>query len=443
MQELDLAQAVYNSYPQTFSSSARSHSEQFRQQNQGSRHGDETNIFFQNYQPLSVVLPWMRLLASIFPNHVRMTNVGTSYEGRDIPALRIGVHPTNSEDPLSPRKTIIITGGIHAREWISTSSVNYAAYSLATQYGKSQLVTNLVESFDWVFIPTVNPDGYTYTWNEDRLWRKNRQATPLRFCSGIDLDRSYGYHWDGAVTADNPCSESFAGEGPLEAAETRTFVDWIRNETRNNSMEVVGFLDLHSYSQEVLYPYSYSCTASPPSLENLQELAMGLAKAIRLSDGHYYKVVSACEGNVNPTSTRDIRKSNLPQGGGSALDWFYGEMGVRYAFQIKLRDTGSYGFLLPKEHIVPTGKEVLEAVLYFGRHLRGDLDFQESEQGSGLISAKFHLPFFGSSPPPKSPEESRLDSPASLNEGSVDIGAAKDEQLLDEHEQWELRRRRR
>ncbi|KAI9659421.1 MAG: putative metallocarboxypeptidase ecm14 [Bathelium mastoideum] len=438
MQELDLAQAVYNSYPQTFSASANPHSDLLSVSAHRPKNAEETNIFFQNYQPLSVIVPWMRLLSSIFPTHVRMISVGETHQGRSIAALRIGVHPTNNDDPLPPRKTIIVAGGIHAREWIGTSSVSYVAYSFATQYGKSAFIKNLVDSFDWVFIPTVNPDGYDYTWNEDRLWRKNRQSTRLRFCSGIDLDRSYAYHWDGAVTSDNPCSESFAGEEPLEAVETRTFTEWLRNETNYNNAEIVGFLDLHSYSQEVLYPYSYSCTASPPSLENLQELAMGLAKAIRLADGHYYKVISACGENALPDSDKDARRSVLPQGGGSALDWFYGEMGVRLSFQIKLRDTGSYGFLLPREHIVPSGKEVLEAVLYFGKYLRGELDLRASEK-SGMPPAKTESPL-RSEGAYESNEQQRSSVPLKHELNDIDEPL---QQESDQHEQLELRRRRR
>ncbi|KAL9099801.1 MAG: hypothetical protein Q9187_009446, partial [Circinaria calcarea] len=39
---------------------------------------------------------------------------------------------------------------------------------------------------------------------------------------------------------------------------------------------------------------------------------------------------------------------------------------------IKLRDTGSYGFLLPSKNIVPTGKEAFSAAMYFGKYLLGN-----------------------------------------------------------------------
>ena len=243
----DLAQAIFESYPSLplvdsstpVQEASRSFSPDLRPST------DETNIFFRDYQPLSVIVPWMRLLRSLFPSHVRMINIGISYEGRDIPALRVGVHPTNSEQQVSPRKTIIVAGGSHAREWISTSTVNYIAYSFITAYGKSKSMTKLLETYDWVFVPTLNPDGYVYTWENDRLWRKNRQQTALRFCKGLDLDRAYGFEWDSEASKSSPCSESFSGESPFEAVESRRFANWVRNETENNNVEFVGFLGMY------------------------------------------------------------------------------------------------------------------------------------------------------------------------------------------------------
>src|SRR5271170_889537 len=59
--------------------------------------------------------------------------------------------------------------------------------------------------------PVVNVDGYEYSWTTDRLWRKNRQPTPVPFCTGIDPDKSWDYMWnapDSQPFNSNPCSES-------------------------------------------------------------------------------------------------------------------------------------------------------------------------------------------------------------------------------------------
>ncbi|KAL1898954.1 putative metallocarboxypeptidase ecm14 [Ceratocystis pirilliformis] len=301
-------------------------------------------VFFQDYQPLPA---------------------RTSFEGREITGIRIGVNADLSDE--APRKTILVIGGLHAREWVSTSSVNYLAWAFATRYNKDHVVTKIVESFDIIFVPVLNPDGFEYTWSSDRLWRKSRQPTGSQDCHGLDLDHTFSFGWEGSsVMHKNPCSEGFAGVKPFEAIETLELSNWARNVTQDNSTHFVGLIDLHSYSQQVLFPYSHSCHVEPPNLENLEELAAGLTKAIRLSDGGMYTFASACEGSIAKSGP------HLETGGGSAIDWFHHEMQAHFSYQIKLQDTGVYGFLLPREYIIPSGEEMFSALKYFGDYLLGN-----------------------------------------------------------------------
>ncbi|KAI1172293.1 hypothetical protein F4777DRAFT_590624 [Nemania sp. FL0916] len=332
-----------------------------------SKNTDVTDVYFQDYQPYSVMLAWMRLIDSMFQGRgtVQLISIGKSYEGRDIPALRVGIRPDH--DASSPsREIVLVTGGLHAREWISTSSVSYAAWSFIQSIDNDPIVEKILQRFDLVFVPVLNPDGYEYTWEVDRLWRKSRQRTKMSYCPGLDLDHSFSYQWNSVDHQNEPCSESYGGDEPFQAVEAARLADWAQAQVENGS-KFVAYLDLHSYSQQVLVPYSFSCHAQPPNMENLQEVAMNLAKHMRLSNGELYTVTSACEGAV-PGSAGPLVEAR----GGSAIDYFYHELGAHYSYQIKLRDTGSYGFLLPSENIVPVGEEIFQAMKYLGDFLLGN-----------------------------------------------------------------------
>ncbi|EXJ66323.1 uncharacterized protein A1O5_10475 [Cladophialophora psammophila CBS 110553] len=377
----DLARAVYDTYPESPFADEKT-SSLTTPHDWRVKGNTPHDLFFQDYQPLSVLYPWLRLLASLFPTHASLMSIGTSAEGRDIPALRIGAQVDDSStDSHASRHTLLIVGGSHAREWISVSTVAYIAYSLVTRYGHPQFpeVTKILNHFDLILVPVLNPDGYEYTWTTDRLWRKNRQATSIPFCPGIDLDRAFRFGWDGYGNTDNACSDDYAGPGPLTAVEAQTLTEWAQNLTRNNNVTFMSYLDFHSYSQEVLYPYSYTCETDPPNLEDLEEVALGIAKSLRLTNGHYYGVESACQGSMVFQDRAQKARFQIEPQGGSALDFFYHDLDVKLAFQIKLRDTGTYGFLLPRSHILPTGEEAYEGVVGLGRWMLGNHGIERVE----------------------------------------------------------------
>lgn len=52
----------------------------------------------------------------------------------------------------------------------------------------------------------------------------------------------------------------------------------------------------------------------------------------------------------------------LDAASGGSEDWTYGNLNVIYSFSVELRDEGRYGFLLPKDQIIPTGEETFEGL---------------------------------------------------------------------------------
>ena len=59
---------------------------------------------------------------------------------------------------------------------------------------------------------------------------------------------------------------------------------------------------------------------------------------------------------------RDLNLCILDVVSGSSVDWTYGAEKIKYSYGVELRDTGKYGFLLPADQIIPSGKETLEAL---------------------------------------------------------------------------------
>ena len=63
---------------------------------------------------------WMDLVTEAFSPTVTQFQVGTTYEGRKINALKV------QTDPSASKRAIYVDGLTHAREWITAASILYA-----------------------------------------------------------------------------------------------------------------------------------------------------------------------------------------------------------------------------------------------------------------------------------------------------------------------------
>lgn len=83
-----------------------------------------------------------------------MVSMGKSVEGKDI----WGIHIWGS---AKGKTAFVMTGTIHAREWIVGKVIEYNVQGLLEEKDKDD-VKPLLEKFDFFIYPFVNPDGVCF-----------------------------------------------------------------------------------------------------------------------------------------------------------------------------------------------------------------------------------------------------------------------------------------
>ncbi|XP_007953583.1 carboxypeptidase A4 [Orycteropus afer afer] len=315
------------------------------QHNEGKeRSGDSFN--YGAYHSLEAIYHEMDSIAADFPDFVSRMKIGHSFENRPLYVLKF------STGAGERRPAIWLNAGIHSREWISQATGIWTARKIASDYQKDPAVTSILEKMDIFLLPVANPDGYVYTQTKNRFWRKTRSQNPGSRCIGVDPNRNWNASFGGKGASDNPCSEVYHGPHANSEVEVKSVVDFIREHGNFKC-----FIDLHSYSQLLMYPYGYMVRKAPDA-DELDKVARRAAKALASLSGTEYQVGPTCT-TVYPAS-------------GSSIDWAY-DNGIKYAFTFELRDTGHYGFLLPANQIIPTAEETWLGLKTIMKHVRDHL----------------------------------------------------------------------
>jgi len=293
--------------------------------------------FFSDYHTFDEINTWIDQQAAAFPDLINVTTYGASYEGRVLRAVRI----TKNTGTVKP--AIVWEGGIHAREWIAHATMLYMISKLTTD----PTASSYLENFEFHLIPVVNPDGYVYTWTDDRNWRKTRSPNTNSPCIGTDPNRNWDDHWCEQGASTQPCSDSYCGSKAFSEVEVRSVANYVMGLT--TKQPVLEFIDYHSYGQLYMAPYGWS-PAPPPNATEQATLGQGSCKVIESVNGMVYEYGRIYE-IIYPAS-------------GSSADWGYTEAGIVFSYGIELRDTGEYGFLLPADQIVPQGEEIWASLKY-------------------------------------------------------------------------------
>jgi len=307
--------------------------------------------YFTAYHNLTDTNNFVISLQNQFPQLVLSRfSIGKSVQGRDI----WGISFTGLKNRGTAKPTIIYNAGQHAREWISPPTVLFIAYALLSNYSTNNDITTIMDNFEWVIIPVLNPDGYEYTWTTDRMWRKNRRVNSGSTCLGVDNNRNWDYQWLTGGSSTNPCSETYAGPRAFSEPEETLLATYIQ--THGN---VKGYIDYHAAAYVMLNPYGFTSRLCP---DNTRQWALALAyvQATYLVHGKSYDY-----GTI---------MNLLYQANGSSVDYVYAALNVPYVYTIELREGSPNVFILPPAQIIPQGQEMLAGVIAMAKYITANPD---------------------------------------------------------------------
>lgn len=268
-------------------------------------------------------------LAWDYPQLVSINDIGDSWDkintagaqGYDLLVLQL----TNKAITL-PKPKLFIMASVHAREYTPAElSLRFAEHILHN-YNSVADITWLLDYQEVHILFHANPDGRKYA-EQGVLWRKNTNqnyCSPTSNSRGADLNRNFSFQWNCCGgSSDVPCAETYHGASEASEPETQAIENYLRaqfpdqrGENLNDPAPVDAwgvFIDLHSYSNLVLWPWGFTY-AEPPNGTAFRTLGRKLA---------FYN-------NYYPEQAADLYPTD-----GTTDDFAYGELGLAaYTFEL-------------------------------------------------------------------------------------------------------------
>ncbi|KAL7015404.1 hypothetical protein ACKWTF_016436 [Chironomus riparius] len=302
-----------------------------------SRRRKDSEIVFDEYKTYEEILNFLDQMHADYPNVTEIFTLGTSFEGRVIKGIKI---TKNEDNPI-----LFIDAHIHAREWIASASAVWLIHELLTTQDVN--VRELVDGLTWIIIPLLNPDGYIYSQNVDRTWRKTRSTHASMLCTGADPNRNFAYNFMMGGASQVACTDTFAGRAPYTEPEVKALVDYY--EKVHEKVKI--YLSFHSAAEMILYPMGHTGTFEEvPNVADLDAIAAAAATAIKVRYGTNYVY-----GNSYNT---------LSVASGTSKDHMYGHFKtpISYTYEFRVAKNG-LRFVLPADEIIPNSEEMFDGIL--------------------------------------------------------------------------------
>ncbi|MEU9627956.1 M14 family metallopeptidase [Streptomyces luteogriseus] len=196
-------------------------------------------------------------IVSANPSIASQRVIGTSYQGRNIVAIKISDNVgTDESEP-----EVLFTHHQHAREHLTVEMALYLLRELTSGYGSDSRVTGMVNNREIWIVPDVNPDGgeYDIATGSYRSWRKNRQPNSGSSYVGTDLNRNWNYRWGCCGgSSGSTSSETYRGPAAESAPEVKVVSDFVRSRVVGGTQQIKAGVDFHTYSELVLWPFGYT-----------------------------------------------------------------------------------------------------------------------------------------------------------------------------------------
>lgn len=186
------------------------------------------------------------------PQLVKLVRLGTTYQGRPILAAKLTQGARGQADGSRP--AVLFSSTQHAREWIAAEVNRRLMNHVIDRWrANDKEIRQLLRTRELWFVLVANPDGYQYTFDNERLWRKNLRDNDddgvITSADGVDPNRNFDSHWgyDEEGSSSIPSSATYRGPGPASEPETRAM---------QGLLDRIGFafqVNYHSFGEWLLY----------------------------------------------------------------------------------------------------------------------------------------------------------------------------------------------